>query len=113
MKIKWLLPLLLLCGRISLANVRLPAVLSDNMVLQQRSTTKLWGWCEPGEKIYVTASWNNNRDSAKGTRDGNWQLSLATPAAGGPFTIEIKAGNTIVLKNVLVGEVWVCSGQSN
>ena len=116
MKIKWLLPLLpllLLCGRISLANVRLPAVLSDNMVLQQRSTTKLWGWCEPGEKIYVTASWNNNRDSVKGTRDGNWQLSLATPAAGGPYTIEIKAGNTIVLKNVLVGEVWVCSGQSN
>jgi sialate O-acetylesterase len=113
MKINWLLPLLLLCGRISFANVRLPAVLSDNMVLQQRSTTKLWGWCEPGERIYVTASWNNNGDSVKGTRDGNWQLSLATPAAGGPYTIEIKAGNTIVLKNVLVGEVWVCSGQSN
>ncbi len=113
MKTKWLLPLLLLCAKISFANVRLPAVISDNMVLQQHAMAKLWGWCEPTEIIYITTSWNNNRDSVKGTRDGNWQLSLPTPAAGGPYTIEIKAGNTIVLKTVLIGEVWVCSGQSN
>jgi sialate O-acetylesterase len=113
MKIKWLLALLLLNSGVTLANVRLPAVLSDNMVLQQRSTAKLWGWCEPGEKIYVTASWNNSKDSVKGTRDGRWQISLTTPPAGGPFTIEIKSYNTIVLNNILIGEVWVCSGQSN
>jgi sialate O-acetylesterase len=113
MKIKWLLPLLLLCAGTSLANVRLPAVISDNMVLQQHAMAKLWGWCDPSETVYITASWNNSRDSVKGTRDGNWQLSLPTPAAGGPYTIEIRSGNTIVLKNVLIGEVWVCSGQSN
>jgi sialate O-acetylesterase len=127
MKIKWLLSFLLLCGSVSMANVRLPSVLSDNMVLQQHSTIKLWGWCEPGENIFVTASWNNNRDAANGatdavngtrdsvngTRDGRWQLSLTTPAAGGPYTIQIKGQNTIVLNNILVGEVWVCSGQSN
>ena len=120
MKIKWLLSFLLLSGGISMANVRLPSVLSDNMVLQQHSTTRLWGWCEPGEKIFITASWNNNRDSAKGTRDsvkgtrdGRWQLALATPAAGGPYTIQIKGKNSIVLNNILIGEVWVCSGQSN
>ena len=122
MKIKCLLPLLLLLlltGTGVFANVRLPAVLSDNMILQQRSTAKLWGWCEPGEKIYVTPSWASEIDSVKGTRDGNWQLPLSTPAAGGPYTIQIWTGsaarrsNTIVLKNVLIGEVWVLSGQSN
>jgi sialate O-acetylesterase len=113
MKIKWLLPLLLLSSRVSLANVRLPAVLSDNMVLQQRTTTKLWGWCEPGEKIYITPSWSNGLDSVQGTRDGRWQSPLATPAAGGPYTIAIRGHNTITLTNVLIGEVWVCSGQSN
>jgi sialate O-acetylesterase len=113
MKIKWLLPLLLLSGGVSFANVRLPAVLSDNMVLQQHSTTKLWGWCEPGEKIFITPSWSNGRDSVQGSRDGRWQISQATLGAGGPYTITIRGYNTITLKNVLIGEVWVCSGQSN
>ena len=97
----------------SLANVRLPNVLSSNMVLQQRSQVNLWGWCEPGEKIAITASWDRQTDSVKGTRDGNWRLTLPTPAAGGPYTISIKGQNTIVLDNILIGEVWVCSGQSN
>jgi sialate O-acetylesterase len=113
MKIKWLLPVLLLIGGVSFANVRLPAVLSDNMVLQQHSMTKLWGWCEPWEKIFITPSWSNSRDSVQGTRDGRWQILQATPAAGGPYTIMISGYNTITLKNVLIGEVWVCSGQSN
>jgi sialate O-acetylesterase len=124
MKVTWLLPLLLV-GAGAFANVRLPAVLSDNMILQQHSTARLWGWCEPGEKIYVTPSWKSEVDSVRGTRDGNWQLPLSTPAAGGPYTIQIwtgsaarpgsagRPGNTIVLKNVLIGEVWVLSGQSN
>lgn len=95
------------------ANVRLPAVLSSNMVLQQRSQVNLWGWSEPGEKIAVTTSWDHETTSITGTRDGNWRLTLATPAAGGPYTITINGQNRIVLDNILIGEVWVCSGQSN
>lgn len=95
------------------AEVRLPNVLSSNMVLQQRSHVNLWGWCEPTEKIMVTVSWNGRTDSVKGSRDGRWRLQVPTPAAGGPYTITIKGSNTIVLDNILIGEVWVCSGQSN
>jgi len=95
------------------AAVRLPAVLMSNMVLQQQSQVKLWGWSEPGERIGITTSWNHRTDSAKGTRDGKWQVWVATPSAGGPYTIEINGYNHIVLDNVLIGEVWVCSGQSN
>jgi len=95
------------------ANVRLPNVLSSNMVLQQRSQTNLWGWCEPGEKIRVVASWNDKVDSVQGSRDGRWKIPLPTPAAGGPYTITIKGQNTVILENILIGEVWVCSGQSN
>jgi sialate O-acetylesterase len=86
------------------------------MVLQQQSTVKLWGWCGPGEKIAITTSWNNKTDTLKGTRDANWVHNIQTPAAGGPFTITIWGSNTpapIVLENVMIGEVWVCSGQSN
>ncbi|HEY4336500.1 MAG TPA: sialate O-acetylesterase [Puia sp.] len=97
----------------SRANVRLPNVLSSNMVLQQRSQTNLWGWCEPGEKIRIVASWNDQVDSVQGTRDGRWKITLPTPAAGGPYTITIKGWNTVILENILIGEVWVCSGQSN
>jgi len=113
MKRNWLLPALLLCGGTSFANVRLPAVLTDNMVLEQLSNVKLWGWCDPGEKIFVTPSWSAVTDSVVGTRDGRWVLTVATPAAGGPYTIDISGWNKIHLKNVLIGEVWVCSGQSN
>lgn len=97
----------------SYAEVRLPAVFSDNMVLQQQSAVDIWGWSAPGEKIYVTNSWNNTVDSTKATGFARWKLSINTPAAGGPYTVTIKASNTIQLKNVMIGEVWVCSGQSN
>ncbi len=97
----------------SIANIRLPSVISSNMVLQQQSMVKLWGWCEPGERIHITTSWNDRTDSVRGSRDAKWQISVPTPAAGGPFTITLKGYNTIVLENVLIGEVWVCSGQSN
>jgi sialate O-acetylesterase len=108
-----LLFLLLTVVVTSRANVRLPNVLSSNMILQQRSRVNLWGWCEPGEKIKVSASWDHRVDSVTGTRDGNWRLTLATPVAGGPYTISISGWNTILLENILIGEVWVCSGQSN
>jgi len=113
MKHNWLLPVLLLCSGASVANVRLPAVLADNMVLQQNAAAKLWGWSDPGEKIFITCSWGQTVDSVVGTRDGHWELAVRTPAAGGPYSIQIRGWNTITLKNVMVGEVWVCSGQSN
>jgi len=104
---------LLLCTIVSNANIRLPNVINNNMVLQQQSTVKLWGWAGPAEKVYITTSWNNKLDSTIATRDANWMVTVQTPAAGGPYTITLKGENTIVLSNVLIGEVWVCSGQSN
>src|ERR1700730_3897437 len=83
----------------SIAAVRLPALISSNMVLQQQSKVKLWGWSDPNEKIVITASWNNQTDSTKGTRDGNWQTEISTPVAGGPYTISIKGNNSILLDN--------------
>ena len=98
---------------VSYANIQLPAVLGSNMVLQQQSNVKLWGWAAPAEMIYITASWNNKTDSVKTTRDANWQMVVQTPAAGGPYSITFKGNNTITLENVMIGEVWICSGQSN
>lgn len=96
------------------AQVRLPAVFSDNMVLQQKTAATIWGWSSPGQKIYVTNSWNNTTDSTRATGGARWKLTINTPAAGGPYTLTVTGGNnSITLKNVLVGEVWVCSGQSN
>lgn len=83
------------------------------MVLQQQSDVTLWGWADPGEKIKITTSWNNQTDSVVTTRDSNWKIQVSTPRAGGPYTITLKGLNTIILQNVLIGEVWVCSGQSN
>jgi sialate O-acetylesterase len=95
------------------ADVRLPAIIGDHMVLQQSTTVTLWGWCDPGEKVSVRTGWDTATYVATGTAGATWQLSLPTPKAGGPFTITIKANNTITLDDVLVGEVWLCSGQSN
>src|SRR5690606_18821506 len=94
-------------------NIRLPAIISSNMVLQQQSAVKIWGWGDPTEKILITTSWNGKIDSTMVDENANFQFSIETPSAGGPFTITLKGNNTIVLENVLIGEVWVCSGQSN
>ena len=95
------------------AQLRLPSIIASDMVLQQQSEAHLWGWSGPGEKVYVTASWNHKTDSVMTSRDARWIITLPTPEAGGPYTITIKSGQTIELKNIMIGEVWVCSGQSN
>lgn len=110
---KLFLSLCVLVATIVKAQVRLPAVISDNMVLQQNATIKLWGWGNPPEKVFITTSWNNKTDSVVTDGNGKWEIKIPTPAAGGPFAITIKGSNTITLKNILIGEVWVCSGQSN
>ncbi|HKP32446.1 MAG TPA: sialate O-acetylesterase, partial [Chitinophagaceae bacterium] len=95
------------------SNIRLPSVLSNNMVLQQKSTVKLWGWGDPAEQYFITTSWNNKTDSGKVDGNAKWIKSIETPSAGGPYAITIRGKNTITLQNILIGEVWVCSGQSN
>ncbi|MGF6849768.1 sialate O-acetylesterase [Chitinophaga sp. W3I9] len=113
MKIPLLLWCLAGCALSSRANIRLPEVLSSNMVLQQQSQVKLWGWADPGEHISITTSWDQQVYPVTTAGDAAWVATITTPAAGGPFTITLKGNNTITLQNILLGEVWVCSGQSN
>lgn len=96
----------------SKANISLPEMFSDNMVLQQKSDVLLWGWAKPGEKIVISADWMD-AVSVSGNTQGMWQVTVKTPSAGGPYSITFKGQNVIELKNVLIGEVWLCSGQSN
>lgn len=103
----------LLIGFPALSNIRLPSVLSSNMVLQQQSVVRLWGWADPGEGVFITTSWSGKTDSVWGSRGATWELLVQAPVAGGPYTITFKGRNEIVLNNILIGEVWVCSGQSN
>jgi sialate O-acetylesterase len=97
----------------SFGQIKLPAVIGDNMVLQQNSEVAIWGWGDPGSEIQVTGSWNNDTVKTKITNQSQWKVKIKTPPAGGPFTVSIKGGELVVLKNVMIGEVWICSGQSN
>lgn len=83
------------------------------MVLQQQSKAVLWGWAEPAEKIYITNTWNKSIDSVVTGSDAKWKIAIATPTAGGPYSITLRGWSTVVIENVMIGEVWVCSGQSN
>lgn len=106
------LAVLFSCGHVKNKLV-LPALISKGMVLQRNSEVKLWGESSPGAKITVTASWGTKAD---GKTDGNgkWMVTLKTGDAGGPYDVGIQAGDTsVVIKDVLLGEVWLCSGQSN
>jgi sialate O-acetylesterase len=83
------------------------------MVLQQQSQVKIWGWADPYENVSLTTSWDQKTYACIGSDNAQWQVMVETPAAGGPFTITIKGKNSIVLTNIMIGEVWICSGQSN
>lgn len=95
------------------AKVKLPSVLSDNMVLQQQSEVKLWGTAKPNIKVKISTSWDKKSYSTTSDDKGNWLQKVTTPAAGGPFAITFNDGEKTVLSNILIGEVWFCSGQSN
>ncbi len=91
----------------------LPTIISNNMVLQQNQEVILWGKAHPGSKVLAEASWNTNAEVKTGD-DSCWLLKLKTPTAGGPFELTFKNNDTIVkLENIMLGEVWICSGQSN
>jgi len=109
-----ILKLLALCAPIyASANVVLPSFFSDNMVLQRNAPVKLWGWSHPNEEITVTTGWDNKEYKIKGSNQATWSLNVQTPGAGGPYTIKFKGYNEVTLNNVMLGEVWLCSGQSN
>ncbi len=95
------------------AEIKLPAIFGDNMVLQQQTNAAIWGKASPNETVEVICSWDNKSYSAKSDKEGAWKLKVKTPSAGGPFKISISDGEALTLNNVLIGEVWVCSGQSN
>lgn len=95
----------------AMADVKLPYLLTSNMVVQREGTTLVWGNADAGEKIAVT--FRGETAKTKAAKDGSWKVKINTGAAGGPFVLTVTAKNTITLDNVMVGDVWVCSGQSN
>ena len=93
------------------ADVKLPAIISDNMVLQQETPAGVWGWAEPGEKVTVKFA-GKSAETAAGA-DGKWNVKLEALTAGATGELTVAGKNTLTVKNVVVGEVWVASGQSN
>ena len=112
--LKGIIFLILLTTVISLnAQIRLPSLFTDNMVLQQNSEVIVWGWGDYHYEIKVTGSWSKDTIKTWVSPDLKWKIKLKTPAAGGPYKLFMMGKDTIVLENVMVGEVWLCSGQSN
>src|SRR5262245_40264758 len=106
-----LIVVLTLCAAPALADVRLPALFTNHMVLQQGQKNRVWGWADPGEDVIVTIA--GQRQTAKANEKGKWQVTLDSLAVGGPHTLSITGKNKLAVEDVLVGEVWICSGQSN
>ena len=93
------------------AEIRLPRLISDGVVLQRDAKVKLWGWASPNET--VTLTFQKKKFSAKSNKSGEWTILLPAQKAGGPYEMDFKGENEIKVNNVLFGDVWVCSGQSN
>ena len=92
-------------------NVKLPKLISDGMVLQRNAEINIWGWADNNEKVSISflgSTYNTVADE-----NGNWKIVLSDLNAGGPFKMEINASNTIIINDIMIGDVWVCSGQSN
>lgn len=106
--------ILCLLGKSVYSQVRLPAIISSNMVLQRNSTVLLWGWANTNEKISIKTSWLKDQVKLEANQEGNWRIGLKTTNSKAPQTIKIISKTSdITLKNILFGEVWLCSGQSN
>lgn len=108
----WLSGILLL-PEFSFANVSMPAIFGNHMVLQQNAEVTIWGWAKAGEEVTVTGSWDGKAVKHKTNNLAQWSVKLKTPTAGGPYTVKVEGYNTLLFENVLIGEVWFCSGQSN
>ncbi|HPG39405.1 MAG TPA: sialate O-acetylesterase [bacterium] len=110
-KLKSLFFSILLLTATSYSAVRLPKLVGDGMVLQRDAKVKIWGWATAGEKITVHFIESTLQTTAD--QNGDWQVLLAEKPAGGPYTMQIEASNSITIDDILIGDVWVCSGQSN
>ena len=95
------------------AKVVLPSILGSNMVLQRNTNVNLWGTSEANKKVKITASWTKEKFSVKADDNGKWFTAIPTADAGGPYTLTFDDGEKTELTNILLGEVWICSGQSN
>jgi sialate O-acetylesterase len=93
------------------AQLRLPKIFGDSMVLQRNAPLKIWGWASPGETIRVR--FHNQQKIAQAAANGSWQTVLAPEPAGGPYFLQVQEKTTITLHGILMGDIWVCSGQSN
>lgn len=106
-----LLPILVFCFFYCPAQIKLPKLISSGMVLQRADTIKVWGWAAPEEK--VSLDFSSKKYTTKADKKGNWEIKLLPQKAGGPFEMVLTASNKIILKDILFGDVWLCSGQSN
>ena len=115
MKKKTFIPLLLLCCSATLgAKVKLPSLIGDNMIVQQQTEVKFWGKATPRSIVHVTPSWNGQTFNCHADENGRWSIKLETPAGGyTPYDITFDDGEPLTIHNVLAGEVWLASGQSN
>ena len=94
------------------ADVRLPQIFGNNMILQQKTSNAVWGFAEPGEKVTVKASWGSEARAVAG-KSGRWKVLLKTPGHGTGYHLTVQGKNTLTVRNVAIGEVWLCAGQSN
>ena len=105
--------MLLMISSQAFPNVGVPSIFSDNMVLQRNAEVKIWGWAKAGEEVKIRTSWSDEELKATADNMAHWEITLSTPDVRGAQEITITGHNEIVLKNVLLGEVWLVSGQSN
>ena len=94
------------------ADVRLPQIFGNNMILQQKTSNAVWGFAEPGEKVTVKSSWGSEA-RAVADKSGRWKILLKTPGHGTEYRLTVQGKNTLTVRNVAIGEVWLCAGQSN
>ena len=95
------------------AEIKLPAFFGDNMVLQQNTDARMWGTADASSTVTVTPGWTSEKYTTKADKDGKWKITIPTPSAGGPYDVTVSDGTPLTLNNVMLGEVWLCSGQSN
>jgi len=110
-KLAFLFGVILFAADLSSAQVRLPQLISDGMVLQRDTKINLWGWAAPGEKVRI--KFNAKKYAATTGANGKWNVVLPATKAGGPYSMDITASNRITIHDILIGDVWFCSGQSN
>lgn len=105
--------ILLLVSMSAAAKIKLSQLFTDNMVLQQQTEMPVWGEATPRRTVTITTSWNGKKYEVKSDAQGKWSAVISTPQAGGPYDISISDGTPLTLHDVMIGEVWLCSGQSN